>query len=129
MKRYRVWLKRGKSEKDRGQRSITDSSRLSGVPQQRSGLMSPCPVCCRLPFSGVEMRAVLDAGVGPGLLGAAATTAATEGSTGAMTLAGNQPTPRVLWFWPRHSLNSRLYREIYLFLKTKPEQKPKTSVD
>lgn len=91
----------------------TDSSRLSGVPQLRSGWTSPCPACCRLPFSGVEMKEAPGTGTGretgpnPELEGGKTT--ATAGG-GIVRLAGNQPTVSVLWFWPLHSDISRLAR-------------------
>lgn len=74
----------------------TDSSSPSGVPQLRSGWTSPCPLCCRLLFSGGEMKGTPGAELGHGLL------------AGTVRLAGNQPTASVLWFWPRHSLISSL---------------------
>lgn len=77
------------------ERNITDSSMLSGVPQLRSGLTSPCPVCCRLPFTGMEMKEeALVVGAGPELAGGGTTAAG--GGKGMVRLAGNQPALRVL---------------------------------
>lgn len=80
-------------------------------------------MCCRLPFSGVEMKEEAAAGTGMGREagpgpapeleggGAAATVCgAGAGGGGMVRLAGNQPTDRVLWFWPLHSDISRLLR-------------------
>lgn len=97
---------------------MTDSSRLSGVPQLRSGCRSPCPVCCRLPLSGVEIKEAAGTGMGletetgprpdPELEGGG-TTVTVGGGGGIVRLAGNQPTVKVLWFWPLHSDISRLF--------------------
>lgn len=88
---------------------MTYSSGFSGVPQERCGFKSPCPVCCRLPFSGAEMATGLE----PELLvdGAAGVLETAGGGGGTTKLAGNQPTPRVRWFWPLHSLISRLQQQ------------------
>lgn len=73
--------------------------------------MSPCPVCCRLPLTGAEMRAELGGGLGGEVLTIAAVATTPGGNDGAVRLAGNQPTVSVLWFWPLHSQSSRLHRE------------------
>lgn len=92
---------------------MTYLSRFSGVPQERCGFESPCPVCCRLPFSGEEMATGLEPELpaGGAAAGAAAVLETAGGGGGTTKLAGNQPTPRVRWFWPLHSLISRLQQQ------------------
>lgn len=55
---------------------------------------------------------VLEAGLGPAVFTALlAALVAAAGTDGTVTLTGNQPTVSVLWFWPLHSLSSRLRRK------------------
>lgn len=86
------------------------------MPQLRSGWVSLCPVCCKLPFRGGEMR--LDAATGA-VVGRAGALLGAE-REGAARLGGNQPTIKVLWFWPFHSHSSRLQEENHTVKSYKP---------
>lgn len=74
----------------------------------------------RAGFAGMLGPELME-GVGGGGVGEAA--AAAGESVGAVMVAGNHPTASVLWFWPRHSLSSRLEKKEGEDLVIKPNKK------
>ena len=79
-----VPIQQGRLKATKTKETSPYSSILSGKPQQRRGLLSPCPVWMKLFLSGLLISW------------------ADRPATDVTTFRGNWPTLRVRLFWPRH---------------------------